>query len=52
LRVAALYDVHGNLQALDAVLAEADADVILVGGDVAAGPWPPDGFSRRRRAPV
>jgi predicted phosphodiesterase len=33
LRVAALYDVHGNLPALDAVLAEVDADAIVVGGD-------------------
>lgn len=40
MRVAALYDVHGNLPALEAVLAEVDADLILVGGDVAAGPWP------------
>jgi putative phosphoesterase len=39
-RVAALYDVHGNVPALEAVLAEVDADLILVGGDVAAGPWP------------
>lgn len=41
-RVAALYDVHGNAPALAAVLAERDvasADLILVGGDVAAGPF-------------
>lgn len=41
--VAALYDVHGNLPALDAVLAEVDAlrvDAIVVGGDVASGPMP------------
>jgi putative phosphoesterase len=47
-RVAALYDVHGNLPALDAVLAEIDADVILVGGDVAAGPWPGETLERLR----
>jgi predicted phosphodiesterase len=40
MRVAALYDVHANLPALEAVLAEADADGILVGGDVALGPMP------------
>jgi putative phosphoesterase len=41
LRVAALYDIHGNVPALDAVLADvADADVILIGGDFVAGPWP------------
>jgi predicted phosphodiesterase len=42
-RVAALYDVHGNLPALTAVLAEVDAlqvGAIVVGGDVAAGPMP------------
>jgi putative phosphoesterase len=47
-RVAALYDVHGNLPALEAVLAELDADVILVGGDVAAGPWPAETLERLR----
>jgi len=43
MRVAALYDVHGNLPALAAVLAEVDAlgaDAIVVGGDVASGPMP------------
>ncbi len=36
--VAALYDIHGNLTALDAVLAEVPGDAtILVGGDVVAG---------------
>jgi putative phosphoesterase len=41
--VAALCDVHGNLPALTAVLAEVDAldvDTIVVGGDVASGPMP------------
>jgi putative phosphoesterase len=48
-RVAALYDVHGNLPALEAVLAEVvDADLILVGGDVAAGPWPSETLERLR----
>ena len=47
-RVAALYDVHGNLPALDAVLAEVDADLILVGGDVVAGPWPSETLERLR----
>jgi putative phosphoesterase len=48
LRVAALYDIHANLPALDAVLAELDADVILVGGDFAAGPWPAETIERLR----
>lgn len=41
--VAALYDIHGNVDALRAVLAEPDvtaADRILLGGDIADGPFP------------
>jgi predicted phosphodiesterase len=41
--VAALYDVHGNLPALEAVLAEVErehVDLIVSGGDVVAGPFP------------
>jgi putative phosphoesterase len=48
LRVAALYDIHGNLPALDAVLAEVDADVIVVGGDFVLGPWPQETYERLR----
>jgi len=48
LRVAALYDVHGNLPALEAVLTEVDADLLLVGGDVVAGPWPSETLERLR----
>jgi putative phosphoesterase len=48
LRVAALYDIHGNLPALDAVLPEVDADVILVGGDFVLGPWPAETYERLR----
>lgn len=43
MRVAALYDVHGNLPALQAVLAELDAlgvAEIVCGGDLVAGPFP------------
>lgn len=41
MRVAALYDVHGNLPALEAVLAEVPDDAaIVIGGDVAAGLFP------------
>lgn len=43
MRVAALYDIHGNLPALDAVLAEVErerVDAVVVGGDVAGGPMP------------
>jgi putative phosphoesterase len=40
MRVAALYDIHGNLPALEAVVAELEADAVVVGGDVASGPMP------------
>lgn len=43
MKVAAIYDIHGNLPALEAVLAEieqAAPDLIVVGGDVASGPLP------------
>ena len=43
MRVAALFDIHGNLPALDAVLDEsrdAGVDRIVVGGDVLPGPMP------------
>jgi putative phosphoesterase len=42
MRIAALYDVHGNLPALEAVLAEVEAeapDAIVVGGDLGPGPF-------------
>ena len=51
MRIAALYDVHGMVQALDAVLAEPDvesADRIVIGGDVAAGPFPRESLERLR----
>ena len=41
MRVAALYDVHGNVHALEAVLADAEgADAIVFGGDLVSGPFP------------
>jgi putative phosphoesterase len=43
MRVAALYDIHGNLPALEAVLQEirqAGVDQVVVGGDVVPGPMP------------
>jgi putative phosphoesterase len=43
MRIAALYDIHGNLPALEAVLAELEPlqpDLVIVGGDVVAGPLP------------
>jgi predicted phosphodiesterase len=50
-RVAALYDIHGNLPALEAVLADverAGVDEIVWGGDVAAGPMPVATLARMR----
>jgi predicted phosphodiesterase len=49
MRVAALYDIHGNLPALEAVLAEVEAaapDLVIVGGDVVAGPLPAETLER------
>ena len=48
--VAALYDIHGNLAALEAVLAEVPDDAtIVVGGDVVAGgPQPAEVVERLR----
>lgn len=43
MRVAAIYDIHGNLPALEAVLDEvrqADVEQVVVGGDVVPGPMP------------
>jgi len=43
MRVAALSDIHGNLPALEAVLAEVSSetpDLIVICGDVASGPLP------------
>lgn len=49
MRVAALCDVHGNLPALEAVLAEVatlEVDRIVCGGDVVAGPFPHECLQR------
>ena len=49
LRVAALYDIHGNLPALEAVLDDVTAvgvDAIVVGGDVLPGPMPKECLDR------
>jgi predicted phosphodiesterase len=50
--LALIYDVHGNLPALEAVLADAEAagaDRWLLGGDyVAWGGWPAEAYARLR----
>src|SRR6266516_709378 len=43
MKIAAIYDIHGNLPALHAVLEKIDQahpDLILVGGDIVSGPMP------------
>jgi putative phosphoesterase len=43
MRIAAIYDIHGNLPALESVLQDirqAEVDQIVVGGDVLPGPMP------------
>ena len=49
MRVAAIYDIHGNLPALEAVLQDirqAGVDQIVVGGDVLPGPMPCETLGR------
>jgi predicted phosphodiesterase len=49
MRVAVLADVHGNLPALAAVLADVDAagvDVVVLNGDLATGPMPAQTLDR------
>ena len=49
MRVAALYDIHGNVFALEAVLKEIEqeqVDRIVVGGDVLPGPMPRETMTR------
>jgi putative phosphoesterase len=48
MRVAAIYDIHGNLPALEAVVEEIRAskvDLVVVGGDVVPGPMPRETLS-------
>jgi len=55
MRVAALYDIHGNLPALEAVLADPasdDLDAIVVGGDVVPGPMPVEVLERLAGLPM
>lgn len=55
MRVAALYDIHANLPALEAVLEElprARVDQIVVGGDVLPGPMPVETMDRLRELDI
>lgn len=49
MRVAAIYDIHGNLPALEAVLRDirrAEVDQVVVGGDVVPGPMSREALTR------
>ncbi len=49
MRVAALYDIHGNIAALEATLREvekAHSDLIVIGGDIVPGPFPLETLDR------
>ena len=49
MRVAAISDIHGNLPALEAVLADIEretVDAIVVAGDSFSGPWPSEVVDR------
>jgi Icc-related predicted phosphoesterase len=57
MRIAALYDIHGNFPALNAVLedlARNGADRIVIGGDVLPRPMPKETLERLRslKSPV
>ncbi len=51
-RIAVLCDIHGNLPALAAVVPELDVDLVVVGGDIASGPFPLETLSLLRSLPV
>lgn len=55
MRILALYDIHGNIEALDAVLADpraAEPDVVVVGGDVVPGRFAAEALARLRALPA
>src|SRR6266540_4523319 len=55
MRIAAIYDIHGNLPALEAVLrdiCQAHVDQVVVGGDVVPGPMPRETLGRLLDLPV
>ncbi len=48
-KILALYDIHGNIDALRAVLSDPRAsrpDIVVVGGDTVPGPWAREVFER------
>jgi putative phosphoesterase len=54
MRVAVLSDIHGNLPALEAVLAEVETqgvNAVVVDGDTVSGPWSAEAFDRLAELP-
>lgn len=51
-RIAVLCDIHGNLPALEAVVGELDADEVVLGGDIASGPFPVETLELLRSLPM
>lgn len=54
-RVAALYDIHGNLPALEAVLRDVSSeavDAVLVGGDIVPGPMSAEALALLLEQPI
>lgn len=52
MKIATLYDIHGNLPALNAVLEELEhiqPDKIVIGGDIVSGPMPEQVLQRLRQ---
>jgi len=55
MRIAAIYDIHGNLPALEAVLDEirrVGVDQIVVGGDILPGPMPGETIAALKQLPT
>lgn len=51
-RIAVLSDIHGNLPALEAVVPELDADLVVLCGDIASGPFPLETLELLRSLPM
>ncbi|HCI82352.1 MAG TPA: phosphoesterase, partial [Ktedonobacter sp.] len=52
MKIAALYDIHGSLPALNAILKELEdvrPDLIVIGGDIVSGPMPGQTLERLRQ---
>lgn len=55
MRIAAIYDIHGNTSALEAVIdvvSTKKVDAVVIGGDVVAGPFPRETLNLLKRISV